>query len=165
MPQSVLLDAGPLVAFLHEDEQTHDWAVAQFKRFSQFTTCEAVLAEACARLNYYGKNQRNVIDLVRQRFGSVDFDLNENADRVSRLLIKYADQPMDLLAENLKTLGARGIAGFTDIFKHYETHAPLKRNVLSEELGAAGLFLASDGAAAITGQVIYVDAAYEIMGM
>jgi len=41
----------------------------------------------------------------------------------------------------------------------------LKRNVLPEELGAAGLFLASDGAAAITGQVIYVDSGYQIMGM
>jgi enoyl-[acyl-carrier protein] reductase I len=65
----------------------------------------------------------------------------------------------------MNTLAARGIAGFTDIFKHYETHAPLKRNVLPEELGAAGLFLASDGAAAITGQVIYVDSGYQIMGM
>jgi enoyl-[acyl-carrier protein] reductase I len=65
----------------------------------------------------------------------------------------------------MNTLAARGIAGFTDIFKHYEAHAPLKRNVLPEELGGAGLFLASDGAAAITGQVIYVDAGYEIMGM
>jgi enoyl-[acyl-carrier protein] reductase I len=36
---------------------------------------------------------------------------------------------------------------------------------LPEELGTTGLFLASDGAAAITGQVIYVDAGYEIMGM
>jgi enoyl-[acyl-carrier protein] reductase I len=65
----------------------------------------------------------------------------------------------------MNTLAARGIAGFTDILKHYETHAPLKRNVLPEELGAAGLFLASDGAAAITGQVIYVDSGYQIMGM
>src|SRR5262245_790606 len=65
----------------------------------------------------------------------------------------------------MNTLAARGISGFTDIFKHYEARAPLKRNVLPEELGAAGLFLASDGAAAITGQVIYVDAGYEIMGM
>jgi len=65
----------------------------------------------------------------------------------------------------MNTLAARGISGFTDILKHYETHAPLKRNVLPEELGAAGLFLASDGAAAITGQVIYVDSGYQIMGM
>ncbi len=65
----------------------------------------------------------------------------------------------------VNTLAARGIAGFTEMLKHYEAHAPLKRNVLPDELGATGLFLASDGAAAITGQVIYVDCGYQIMGM
>lgn len=65
----------------------------------------------------------------------------------------------------MNTLAARGIAGFGDMLKHYEAHAPLKRNVLPDELGATGAFLASDGAAAITGQVLYVDAGYQIMGM
>ena len=65
----------------------------------------------------------------------------------------------------VNTLAARGIAGFTEMLKYYEAHAPLKRNVLPDELGAAGVFLASDGAAAITGQVIYVDCGYQIMGM
>ena len=48
----------------------------------------------------------------------------------------------------VNTLAARGISGFTEMLKHYEAHAPLKRNVLPEELGATGTFLASDGAAA-----------------
>jgi enoyl-[acyl-carrier protein] reductase I len=65
----------------------------------------------------------------------------------------------------VNTLAARGIAGFTEMLKHYEAHAPLKRNVLPEELGATGVFLASEGAAAITGQVLYVDCGYQIMGM
>jgi len=65
----------------------------------------------------------------------------------------------------VNTLAARGISGFSEMLKHYEAHAPLKRNVLPEELGATGVFLASDGAAAITGQVIYVDCGYQIMGM
>jgi enoyl-[acyl-carrier protein] reductase I len=65
----------------------------------------------------------------------------------------------------VNTLAARGISGFTEMLKHYEAHAPLKRNVLPEELGATGVFLASDGAAAITGQVVYVDSGYQIMGM
>jgi len=65
----------------------------------------------------------------------------------------------------VNTLAARGIAGFTEMLKHYEAHAPLKRNVLPDELGATGVFLASDGAAAITGQVVYVDCGYQIMGM
>jgi enoyl-[acyl-carrier protein] reductase I len=65
----------------------------------------------------------------------------------------------------MNTLAARGISGFTEMLKHYEAKSPLKRNVSPEELGATGLFLASDGAAAITGQVIYVDCGYQIMGM
>ena len=65
----------------------------------------------------------------------------------------------------VNTLAARGIAGFMEMLKHYEAHAPLKRNVTTDELGATGTFLASDGAAAITGQVLYVDCGYQIMGM
>jgi len=65
----------------------------------------------------------------------------------------------------VNTLAARGIGGFSEMLRHYEAHSPLQRNVLPEELGAAGLFLASDGAAAITGQVLYVDCGYQIMGM
>ena len=65
----------------------------------------------------------------------------------------------------VNTLAARGISGFNEMLKHYKVHTPLKRNVLPEELGATGVFLASDGAAAITGQTIYVDCGYQIMGM
>ena len=65
----------------------------------------------------------------------------------------------------MNTLAARGISGFRKMLDQYEAHAPLKRNVLPEELGATGTFLASDGAAAITGQVLYVDCGYEVMGM
>jgi enoyl-[acyl-carrier protein] reductase I len=65
----------------------------------------------------------------------------------------------------VNTLAARGISGFMEMLKHYEAHSPLKRNVIPEELGATGVFLASDGAAAITGQVLYVDCGYQIMGM
>ncbi len=65
----------------------------------------------------------------------------------------------------VQTLAARGIAGFSAMMKHYEEHAPLKRSCETSELGATGVFLASDGAASITGQVLYVDGGYEIMGM
>jgi enoyl-[acyl-carrier protein] reductase I len=65
----------------------------------------------------------------------------------------------------VNTLAARGISGFGEMLKVYEARSPLKRNVTTDELGATGLFLASDGAAAITGQVLYVDCGYQIMGM
>lgn len=65
----------------------------------------------------------------------------------------------------VQTLAARGISGFTAMIKHYEAHAPLGRSCTTDELGHTGVFLASDGASGITGQVIYVDGGYEIMGM
>jgi len=65
----------------------------------------------------------------------------------------------------VNTLAARGISGFGEMIKVYQQRSPLKRNVTNEELGATGTFLASDGAAAITGQVLYVDCGYQIMGM
>jgi enoyl-[acyl-carrier protein] reductase I len=65
----------------------------------------------------------------------------------------------------VNTLAARGISGFTQMLQHYEERAPLKRNLDPKELGTTGLFLASDMSTATTGQVVYVDCGYEIMGM
>src|SRR5213080_4852038 len=65
----------------------------------------------------------------------------------------------------VQTLAARGISGFTSMLKHYQERAPLKRSCDPAELGQTGVFLGSDGAAAITGQVIYVDGGYQVMGM
>jgi enoyl-[acyl-carrier protein] reductase I len=65
----------------------------------------------------------------------------------------------------VNTLAARGISGFTQMLKYYQERAPLKRSCDPAELGETGVFLASDGAAAITGQVIYVDGGYQIIGM
>jgi enoyl-[acyl-carrier protein] reductase I len=65
----------------------------------------------------------------------------------------------------VNTLAARGISGFSQMLKYYQERAPLKRSCDPAELGEVGVFLASDGAAAITGQVIYADGGYQIMGM
>ncbi|MEP6955740.1 MAG: enoyl-ACP reductase, partial [Chthoniobacterales bacterium] len=65
----------------------------------------------------------------------------------------------------VNTLAARGISGFGAMMNHYKERAPLKRSCDPAELGATGVFLASEGAASITGQVLYVDGGYQIMGM
>ena len=64
----------------------------------------------------------------------------------------------------IKTLAARGIAGFGDMLKSHEERAPLGRNVEVDEVGSTGVFLASDASSGITGEVIYVDCGYNIMG-
>ena len=64
----------------------------------------------------------------------------------------------------IKTLAASGIAGFSEILKHVEEKAPLKRNITQEEVANAALFLLSEHSSGITGQTIYVDCGYNIIG-
>ena len=64
----------------------------------------------------------------------------------------------------IKTLAARGISGLGDMLKGHAERAPLQRNVEVGEVGSAGLFLASDASSGITGEIIYVDCGYNIMG-
>lgn len=64
----------------------------------------------------------------------------------------------------IKTLAARGISGLGEMLKSHAERAPLKRNVDVREVGSTGVFLASDASSGITGEVIYVDCGYNIMG-
>jgi enoyl-[acyl-carrier protein] reductase I len=64
----------------------------------------------------------------------------------------------------IKTLAARGISGLGDMLKAHAERSPLKRNVNPAEVGATAAFLLSDGASGITGETIYVDCGYNIMG-
>ena len=64
----------------------------------------------------------------------------------------------------IKTLASRGISGFGDMLKVQAERAPLKRNVDAAEVGAAAAFLLSDAGSGITGETIYVDCGYNIMG-
>ncbi|MGI9102257.1 MAG: enoyl-ACP reductase FabI [Terriglobales bacterium] len=64
----------------------------------------------------------------------------------------------------IKTLAARGISGLGDMLKSHAERAPLGRNVEVEEVGKAGLFLASELSTGVTGETIYVDCGYNIMG-
>ena len=70
------------------------------------------------------------------------------------------------LAEALRNdLAARGIKGFTSMLKHHAERAPLRRNVELEEIANAALFLLSPMSAGITGEVMFVDGGYNIIGL
>ncbi len=64
----------------------------------------------------------------------------------------------------IKTLAARGISGLGDMLRAHAERAPLGRNVDVNEVAETAVFLASDLSSAITGEVIYVDCGYNIMG-
>ncbi len=64
----------------------------------------------------------------------------------------------------IKTLAARGVGDLSEMMKSHADRAPLHRNVDQLEVGGAALFLASDLYSAITGEVMYVDCGYNVMG-
>lgn len=65
----------------------------------------------------------------------------------------------------IRTLASSAVGGILDMIRHVEAVAPLKRTVTQTEVGNAATFLCSDLASGITGQVLYVDSGYNIMGM
>jgi enoyl-[acyl-carrier protein] reductase I len=64
----------------------------------------------------------------------------------------------------LKTLAASAVGGVSILRDHYEERAPLRRNVTIDEVGDVGLFLASDLSRSVTGQTIYADSGFNILG-
>jgi len=70
-----------------------------------------------------------------------------------------------LSAGPIRTLAAAGIGDFRKMLDHMEQNAPLRRNVTIEDVGNAAAFLCSDFASGITGEIIYVDAGFNIIGM
>jgi enoyl-[acyl-carrier protein] reductase I len=63
----------------------------------------------------------------------------------------------------VSTLSARGVSGFTGMLGHHRERAPLQRNITQKEVGTAGLFLLSELASGITGEVLFVDAGYHVL--
>ncbi len=65
----------------------------------------------------------------------------------------------------IQTLSARGVSDFSTMLKHHAERAPLGRNVEAREVGNTAVFLCSSMSSGITGEVIYVDCGYNIMGI
>jgi enoyl-[acyl-carrier protein] reductase I len=65
----------------------------------------------------------------------------------------------------IKTLAAAGIPGFRKMLRYVGERTPLRRNIDQAEVGKTALYLCSDLASGVTGEVVYVDAGYNILGM
>jgi enoyl-[acyl-carrier protein] reductase I len=65
----------------------------------------------------------------------------------------------------IRTLAAAGVSGFKDMYRHFSDLAPLHQNITIEDVGATAVALCSDLSAKTTGQVVYVDSGYNILGI
>ncbi len=95
MRQNVILDTGPLVAFLNRKDKYHGWALEHWAEIEPpLLTCEAVISEACFLLSGTNKGQEAVMELLRRRVVDVAFSLSGNLDRIASLVKKYSRLPM-----------------------------------------------------------------------
>ncbi len=109
-------------------------------------------------------------------YGSVKVAPGYNVMGVAKAALEAATRYMayDLGPEGLRvnaisagpirTLAAAGVPGFRRMYKNFVEMAPLQQNITIEDVGNAALFLCSDMAAKVTGEILYVDSGYNVMG-
>jgi enoyl-[acyl-carrier protein] reductase I len=88
------------------------------------------------------------------RYLAVDLGADERCIRVNAIS-----------AGPIRTLSAAGVSGFKAMYSGFKAMAPLRRNVTIEDVGNAALYLCSDLAAGVTGEIHYVDAGYNVIGV
>lgn len=97
MRQRIILDTGPLVAFLKRDERYHQWTIEQWKTIEPpLLTCEAVITESCFLMQRIHNGEDAVLKLLKQGIVQINFDLNQDIDPVCQLLSQYSSISMSL---------------------------------------------------------------------
>ena len=97
MKGQVILDTGPLVAFINGRDRYHKWSILQWAQIDPpLLTHEAVLSEACFLFKDNEGGQAAVLELLRRGILRLPFRMDEHADQIKWLLQKYEDVPMSL---------------------------------------------------------------------
>ncbi len=95
MKPTILIDTGPLVAFLNRRDHQHGWTVKALEELeAPLLTCEAVLSEACFLLRKTPSGADAVMQLVARGLIRVPFHFDNEAPAIRKLLARYADVPM-----------------------------------------------------------------------
>ncbi len=94
---SILLDTGPLVAFLNKNDEHHEWVISRFTDITPpLLTCESVLSEACFLLRNFDYGATKIMTLVERQLITLPFRLEDELAAIKELLRKYKDLPMSL---------------------------------------------------------------------
>jgi len=94
---AVLLDTGPLFAYLSEADADHAWAVTQFAATAgPFITCEPVLTEAMFLISRRGGDLEGIWSFLRRGMIKIELRLDAEFESVAALMRRYSDVPMDL---------------------------------------------------------------------
>ena len=95
--KKVIVDTGPIVAFLNKNDSYHEWAKIQFSLITPpFISCESVISEACFLLRNFSNGARNILELIERELIVLPIDLLTESKSIKRLLEKYNNIPMSL---------------------------------------------------------------------
>jgi enoyl-[acyl-carrier protein] reductase I len=139
-----------------------DISVYSFTALAQ--AFQPLLREGCSllTLTYYGAEKvmphYNVMGVAKAALEAsvryLAYDLGSQGVRVNAIS-----------AGPIRTLSAAGVSGFKTMHRHFTEVAPLRQGITIDDIGGTAVYLASDLAAKVTGEVIYVDSGYNILGV
>ena len=97
MKDRIIIDTGPIVAYLRQNDSYHEWASEVTHSLKPpFHTCEPVLTESCFLLERGGGNADSLLELIERGLIVVTFKVSENVTRIRKLMTKYSNVPMSL---------------------------------------------------------------------
>jgi predicted nucleic acid-binding protein len=132
LTEPILVDTGPIVAFLNERDRYHEWSKEIFGGLdSPVMSCEAVLSEACFLLRSARGGSDSVLKLLERGLIRLPFRLEAESAPVRRLLARYAGVPMSLadacLVRLSELISGSSVLTLDRDFKIYRKHG---RNVI-----------------------------------
>jgi uncharacterized protein len=127
MTRKVILDTGPLVAFLDTRDTFHDWAVRRWAAIEPpLLGCEAMLSEACFLLRHLPPGREAVMELVRRGVIAVPFRLEPEVDLVAKLMARYSGVPMSpadaCIVRMAETMSGSTVLTVDGDFRIYRMH-------------------------------------------
>jgi enoyl-[acyl-carrier protein] reductase I len=164
------------LAFAHRDDLTGDFSATSRTGFMTALDVSAYsLVKLCGAAKPLMTEGGSVVTLTY--LGGVKVVPNYNVMGIAKaaleMNVRYLAAELGpqnirvnaISAGPIRTLASSAVGGILDMIHHVEKTAPLRRTVTQTEVGNAAAFLCSDLSSGITGQVLYVDSGYEIMGM
>lgn len=97
MTNLIILDTGPLVAYLNHSDKYHGWAKKRFQEIvTPLLTCQAVISEACFLNRNIPQGREAILEMIERNLVHTEFNLNIEAKALKQLIHKYDNVPMSL---------------------------------------------------------------------
>lgn len=94
MKNRIIIDTGPIVAFINHNDKYHSWTKMQLSNIKPpLLTCEAVITETCFLLKKINGGHISLFELIDRKLIEIKFKLNEENKHICKILERYADLP------------------------------------------------------------------------